>query len=521
VGTDHPVTGRHLPYAAAGLFAAAMIPLFLTPVMPLIDFTNHLARFFVLSRIGASEFLQAHYQAHWTLLPNMGADVLAVPLLHVLPPLIAGHAIVIVILAVLYGGVLYFHRALTGQGSLLTALLLLPLLYSYVLNWGFVNFLLGLGFGFWAAGWWLRHRSRPGLAVPVSCLWALLILFCHGIAFILYGLLLVLLETAFVLSRREEGGRRASGLGRALALLAVQAVLPAIYFLAWRSGWAGAPVAALPVPREAFTTWLARDAFNHLESILRVAEGPSLWFDIATLAVQAGVVGFLMLRGRVWLMRPAWLAAAILSLLALIPIRPMFGMAFIADRLPLFAVLVVIGALCVRPGAWAGRERIAFGILMVTVFARLAAIAASWHGYADLYREYVSVASRIPPGKMTVPVMVGAGNHETKVPRTEMFGPLLIIQHGQAGPLFADPNQQPLLLNGPLKKAMDDLAARPGSRTGIFLNPYRYVTAAAASGFDYMLVSNAQLLTKPLPAQLPVVARTTHFILLRAPAARP
>jgi len=129
--TDHPIIkekGRRLPMAAAALFAAAMIPLLLTPVLPLIDFTNHLARFFVLSRIGASDFLQAHYQTHWVLLPNIGADLLAVPLLHVLPPLIAGHAIVIVILAMLYGGVLYFRRALTGERSLLAALLLLPLL---------------------------------------------------------------------------------------------------------------------------------------------------------------------------------------------------------------------------------------------------------------------------------------------------------------------------------------------------------------------------------------------------------
>jgi hypothetical protein len=208
-------------------------------------------------------------------------------------------------------------------------------------------------------------------------------------------------------------------------------------------------------------------------------------------------------------------------LMALVPIPPMYGMAFIADRLPLFAALLAIGALCVRPGAWAVGERMALAALIVTVFARLAATAISWHAYADLYREYVCVAAHIGPQKMTVPVMVGAGNHETKVPRSEMFGPLLIIQRQQAGPLFADPNQQPLLLKGPLKQAVEDLASRPDGRAGIYLDPYRYVMAASASGFDYMLVSNAQLLTRPLPPELPVVTRTTHFILLRAPGARP
>lgn len=526
MSTEYPTTaGRgYLRYAAAGLFAAAMIPLLVTPLLPLIDFYNHLARFFVLSHIGASDFLQANYQAHWALLPNIGVDVLAMPLLTVLPPLAAGHVIVIAILAVLYGGVLYFHWALTGQRSLLPALLLLPLLYNYVLNWGFANFLLGLGLAFWAAGWWLRHRIHPRSAVPVSCLMALLVFFCHGIAFVLYGLMLALLETAFFLRPRSPGEapRRAADLVRALALLAVQAILPALYFLLWRAGVAGGvPVDVLPAAREPFAHWLARDAFNHLESILRVEEGPSLTFDIATLFLQVGIILFLMWRGRVWLARPAWLAVGAGMLLALIPIPPMFGMAFIADRLPLFAALLAIGALCVRREPWVGVERATLGILIVTVLVRLAATAVSWHGYADLYREYVSVAAHISPRKLTVPVPVGLGNHETKVPRTEMFGPLLIIQREQAGPLFADPNQQPLLMKGPLKKAVDDLALRPGGIGGIFLDPYRYVTAAAASGFDYMLVSNAHLLTRPLPPELPVVVRTQHFILLRAPGARP
>jgi len=523
--TEYPTTGRgHRRYAAWGLFAAAMIPLLATPVLPLIDFYNHLARFFVLSHIGASDFLQANYQAHWTLLPNIGVDVLATPLLYVLPPLVAGHAIVIAILAVLYGGVLYFHRALTGQGSLLAALLLMPLLYSYVLNWGFANFLLGLGLAFWAAGWWLFHRGNPRRAVPVACLLALLVFFCHGIAFVLYGLMLALLETAFFFRPRQPGEppRRARDLVRALALLAVQAILPALYFLLWRAGVAGGvPVDTLPVQQEPFLRWLKRDAFNHLEAILRMEEGPSLVFDIATLFLQAGIVLFLMWRGRVRLVRAAWLAVGVAMLLALIPIPPMFGMAFIADRLPMFAALLVIGALSVRREAWVGAERAALAVLIVTVAVRLAATAVSWHAYAGLYREYVSVTSQIGPRKITVPVMVGLGNHETKVPRTEMFGTLLVIQREQAVPLFADPNQQPLLMKGPLKKAADELETRPGGIGGIFLDPYRYVTAAAASGFDYMLVSNAQLLTRPLPPELPVVARTPHFILLRAPGTRP
>ena len=105
--------GRRLP--AIGLFLLAMLPLLATPILPLIDFYNHLARFFVLAHVGDSPMLQSYYHAHWTLLPDIGVDVLGTPILALVPPMIAGHLIVVIILAVIYGGLLYFHRAVTGR----------------------------------------------------------------------------------------------------------------------------------------------------------------------------------------------------------------------------------------------------------------------------------------------------------------------------------------------------------------------------------------------------------------------
>ena len=185
-----------------------------------------------------THFLQANYQAHWSLLPDIGVDLLSTPLLYVLPPLLAGHVIAIGILAILYSGVLAFQRALTGRSSLLVATLLLPLLYSYVLNWGFANFLLGLGFAFWAVAWWLRYRGRPRLAVPVGCVLALVIFFSHGIAFVLYGLLMICLELGFFFGppKSQESERKSADLARSLGLLAIQAILPVVFFLYWRAG---------------------------------------------------------------------------------------------------------------------------------------------------------------------------------------------------------------------------------------------------------------------------------------------
>ena len=496
----------------AGLLALGLVPLLATPVLPLIDFYNHLARFFVLAHIGSSSLLQDYYQARWSLLPDIGVDVLATPLLRFIPPLIAGKIIVGGILALLYGGVLYFHRALTGQRSILVAVLLLPLLYSYILNWGFANFLLGLGLAFWAAGWWLDHRARPFLAVPVSCGWALLVFFSHGIAFAMYGILVACLEIGLFL---DMSGRKPYDLFRALSLVAIQVFIPAAFFLSWTMGYAdGKAVAALGnIPLPPFSICFADAIVYHLESILRVEESPFLWLDAATFAIQLGAVSFLIWRGRMIVARPARFLVAVVMLLAAIPLPALFGVGYIAERMPLFAALCLLGSLCVSPVAWTRESRAVCALLIAAVFVRLIAIAASWHGYNQGYREFGAIAARIPPGSLTMPVMVGSGHHETKVPRCEMYGPLLIAQFGQIGPLFSDEKQQPLRLIGPLKRADDALqkgAAIPRDDYN------RQMTAAASAGFDYLLVCNTQLLKQPFPPGLEKIAATPRFALLRA-----
>ena len=497
----------------AGLFALAMIPLLATPVLPLIDFYNHLARFFVLAHIAQDPFLQAHYQVHWSLLPDIGVDVLATPLLYMVPPLPAGHVIAIAILANLYASVLAFQRALTGRQSFLAAVLLLPLLYSYVLNWGFANFLLGLGFAFWAAAWWLRHRERPRLAVPVGCILALAIFFSHGIAFVLFGLLLGSLELGFFFNAKA---RAPADLGRSLALLAIQAILPVGFFLFWKAGVA--PDAAADVSSQAtplFFSRLANGIANHFPAVVRVEEGPALWFDAATLIVQIVAILFLIRRGTLMVARPSFILIAVALILALLPVPTMFGVGHIADRLPLFAALVFLGSVSALPGSWSRASRWAASALIVTVAIRLAVVAFAWHGTGEQYREYRSIAARIPRHSLTIPIMVGAGRHETDVPRCEMYGPLAIAQFEQAGPLFADEKQQPLLLAGSLQQAVTrlDHSVKP-PEPGMAYNSY--IAAAAFAGFDYMLMCNAQLLARPFPANTHLVARTPHFVLLRA-----
>jgi len=512
---DSVMGSSHLRIMTVGIFLVGSIPLLLTPILPIIDFYNHLARCFVLSHIASSPYLQPYYQMHWTLLPDIGVDVIATPILSLIPPLIAGKIIAIGILAVLYAGALYFHDAFIGRKSPLIAVLLLPLLYSYIFNWGFANFLLGLGLAFWAAGWWLKHRSNPKLAVPISCIWSLIIFFAHGIAFMIYGVLVVSLELGLFW---EVPGNKKADLVRSLLLVGVQALLPIAYFVFWKMGYAaGGEVGVLanlsPPP---FSTRISRALAYHIKTIVRVEEGPAGWFDVTTLLVQIGAIWFMVRNGQISIPRRAWPLIAIAIFLAALPLPTLFGVGYISDRLPLFAALCLIGSLSIRSGGWSTKTRIISGILISLVIIRLGFIATSWEKYRQYYREFEFIAAQIPRGSLTETVMVGSGFHETNVPRCEMYGPLLIAEYGQIGPLFANEKQQPLAMIGPLKNAVDGTDVPARLLREVDNDSSRSVAIAAAAGFQYILICNTRLLKQSLPAGTTLVARTDNFALVRA-----
>ncbi|WP_303811866.1 hypothetical protein [Sandarakinorhabdus limnophila] len=142
--------------AAILALALGLLPLIVTPVLPLIDFYNHVARFQVLATLANNPLFAANYAAAWAILPNVGLDVIAVAALQIVPLALLPHLLTVLILAVLFAGILALNRPITGHVRWPALLLALPLLYSWIFNWGFANFLLG-------RAW--RCSRQPGGAV--------------------------------------------------------------------------------------------------------------------------------------------------------------------------------------------------------------------------------------------------------------------------------------------------------------------------------------------------------------------
>src|SRR3546814_17882269 len=117
-----------------------MIPLLATPVLPLIDFYNHIARYYVLSHLDEAR-LAANYSSAWALLPNLGLDALSTPLIGLMPLLAAPRLLAAPLLMVQFIGDIVIHRTIHLRHNSLRAYLLTWLAYREPFTPGFINLL--------------------------------------------------------------------------------------------------------------------------------------------------------------------------------------------------------------------------------------------------------------------------------------------------------------------------------------------------------------------------------------------
>lgn len=519
------ITGssENLSFRAASiftiLFIVALIPIISTPVLPLIDFYNHLARYFVLSHVEHSEFLKENYASNWSILPNIGMDVIGTLLLSMFPPLMSAKILAILIFATIYSGALYLNRQISGSWSPLVAILLVPLLYSYIFIWGFANFLFGLGLALWSAGWWLRTRHRLVLALPVAAALAVLIFLAHGLAFALYGILVGALELGLFLASAD---RRLGVAAKYFVALALQALVPAIMFISTTTAKAqtGLTNADESVRRlldnNELVERIAELLRYRLQTIVRVAEGPNIWFDILTLSATAGLVLALTANGRIRFTPMTWPAIGLAAILVIVTPPALFGVGYVADRMPLFLALIIVASITPQLRR-DGFERICIAAILALTVIRIGYITYDWQKYRRDFAEFRAISEAIPPQSLVTGFSISLKEHVDTAPRCEMYGPLLIAIGGQAGPLFANATQQPLRLVGDLRKGADAMP-RAGALSDLDAPTFftRYINAAHAAGYyQYMLICKAERLQEPLPPGAAVVAKTNRFTLVR------
>jgi hypothetical protein len=455
-------SSARVPILLAGL--ACLIPLFVTPVLPSIDFYAHIARYYILGNFAADPSLGENYVPMWRLLPNLGLDLLGAVVMSVFPPLLGAKLIAVLVILAPFLGALSLCNALQGRKSLLNVALSGLLTYSFILTWGFSNFILGLGIGLWALGLWISAVGRPHFQLAIGVLMGALIMLVHGLAFGLWGLLLgcveiMMIHAAMPISIQQVIWR--------LARLCVVAVLPTAIFLLSKTAEAEQGITGtftnLSVYIQNGGLWarLLDEAWQRIDSFLRVAESSFPAADRLLGLLLWGTLLVGILSGLLRLDRRLWLATALAGALVFFMPPNLFGVGHLDERMPLLLLALLAAGLSVAPDAQDRSARLAatrgaaLSVMVGAIFlAHMVLVTVGWSRDGESYRRFLAILQDIPPGGLAQSVYLGESQQRDTGRHCKPLLFLLLLQNGTAVSTFANPTQQPLSLTGPLETAL-------------------------------------------------------------------
>jgi hypothetical protein len=323
-------------------------------------------------------------------------------------------------------------------------LLAFLLLYNRTFLWGFLNYLFGIGVALTGTAMWLAlERERWWLRTLSASLVALACYFSHLAAFGFYALVIIGIELSPAWG--ELQARRWPALGRRMAIVGAQFIVPAVLFLGyWHAAAAGG------ISYAAF--WRKADL------LFSIFDNYDRAFDIVCFSLFLGVLGWLAATRRLWLMsRLACAAGFVFAAYLLLPSQTLGGSGT-DHRLPVAMFLLVIAASAAKfPNR---RAAVAIGVIAtVLLVARMAVLEYVWLRADHIYSADLAGIDMLPRGaKLAVAYPARAVNF---APVPEVHLAVLAVARREAfvPALFANKGQQPIALKPPYDALAD--AATP------------------------------------------------------------
>ena len=376
---------------AVALLAA--LPLVWPDVPPLVDLPGHMARYRVQLADGTDPNFLAWYDFRWSLIGNLGIDLLIEPLAPLIGLEHAVKLIVMLIPVMTVSGLLWIAREVHGEVPP-SAFFAVPLAYGFPFQFGFVNFALSMALALNAFALWLRLarqgrlRLRAAIFVPLS----VLIWVCHTFGWGVLGVLAYSAELVRLWDKHRKPVHAVIGAGISCLSLA----LPMLFMVAWRSG--------------DHVSGKTADWFNwrlKWEWITMILRDRWMWFDLGSLVL----IGLLLLGAirhpHLTYSRNLTMSALFLALVYVCLPRIVFGSAYADMRLAPFVLAVAVIALRPRRGlsprkaTWIAATALAFAAI------RIGAATASYLQYDRDYDRELAALDRLPPGSRLV-TFVGA-----------------------------------------------------------------------------------------------------------------
>lgn len=501
-------TGSAALTAATALGLMALLaPVLVVAVPPLVDFPNHLARLWLLTRPIPAPLAQIYAPA-WDTLTNIGIDLLAVVLSWAVDYTVAGR--IVVALAVLLPplGATVLYRVLHGRWHWWQLSFGL-LAWSMATLDGFLNFEIGMGAAMLAASlepllsrrpWWFAFAARIALTA--------LLLLVHAFAVLFYAALIC----AFLWAGQGPPGRVVLRIGLGAAGRAASVVTAIALMATLAPHLPGAEVnGGLGGVVQNFQNGFASLVASPLAKLKRAVVGLRSYsdlVDVATAAVLATPVLAAAALRRLHV--HVGMALVTCGLVACFFVFPFYiaGGSWIDARFVHMAPYTMALALCPDlPGRWAGAMA---GLLLAMSFSRTSSVTIAWRADQTNVESVRRAIAAVPPGAAILAV-----EHQLTAFRSAPFGrytmvgeatyrhlPALAIPWRMAfiPSLFAARGMQPVRVLPPWSR----LSAPDGGwllSVDALVHPERYAGlirstrywAEWQADFDYVLVLNADM----------------------------
>ena len=327
-------TGRRARIATIlSIVAAAVLvglPLLTTPLPPLLDYPNHLARSFIVQHWADDPMLQHWYRITWQPVPGMGHDLVMAALTPFLDVETAGRVLLALIQLSTLSGVAALHRALWARWSL-WPLAALPFLWHGAFMAGFTSFALGLGLAFWGAASWRWLDTRPMTArIAAAVAIGLAIYLTHVFALCCFLALVGSFESWRSLTAPR--GDRLRSIADATLLMAATLAVPVLLFV-----W-------LQTTTEGSVLWGEWKWASRVRGLQMPLMGE---FRDLRLALSGAVAALALLLVATRTIRIAWCllpAALLVSVLFMVLPGTIFSNGAVPERLAVLLVLMAVAA---------------------------------------------------------------------------------------------------------------------------------------------------------------------------------
>src|SRR5215471_1029125 len=152
----------------------------------MVDYPNHLARMFLLSRDGTAN-ANPFYEVIWSFVPNLAMDLIVPEAGRFIGIEIADRLFYLLSQILIVTGAMAIERVVKGRNQI-AGFVAIIFLYSLPFAWGFENFEFGLGCALWGFACALRFEDRPWVFRLVMQTVIIAVLFtAHMFALGIYG----------------------------------------------------------------------------------------------------------------------------------------------------------------------------------------------------------------------------------------------------------------------------------------------------------------------------------------------